>query len=537
MVPLCALLLVVGCNGDPTDPLRNGVDKLVASPSQMFIELGERKVVQVGAVDAQGNPLEFDYLVTATGSGITVARDSTYLPVYVNDTLLAVPPEAPVFQFNVVATGYGNTSFTVSAGGKDVVIPVQVVPQNQLGAAFSSTTPALGDTITLTLDQGAVFSDTSTFTLAGGTVAPKIVERDVNGTFIRFLAPPNVNSGMTITGVTSTADPTLIFTPTTSELLQTPFIDSVDVVFSNATPTVGQTVTATLPNLIKFVPGTALTFPDQLAPAANVTVAADSLSLTFEAPPNATGTARVDSLVFPGDFVLELPTKTAITAQNIGTTVAATFSTQTPAINQSVTLTAPAGFSFDPAATLDFAGTAPLITSQNAGAITFTPGPGITAPAGIAGVILNSAPQFNLTMATTDTLTVSATVPAIGGTSTTGTAPLITIPGAGATNIFYDASTYTGADITGDGGVGAQYYKFVLAAPATLTIAVASNNAGPDLDGVLCTDVGCSAPQFFAASGAHDESGSVTLGAGTYYLAAVNFDGGASAWTSITITH
>ena len=38
------------------------------------------------------------------------------------------------------------------------------------------------------------------------------------------------------------------------------------------------------------------------------------------------------------------------------------------------------------------------------------------------------------------------------------------------------------------------------------------------------------------ASTAHDEEGAVDLPAGTFILAVVNFDGGATDWVRITIT-
>jgi hypothetical protein len=526
MVSLCALLLAVGCSGDPTESLRgSGVDKVVASPSQLFLELGQTKSVDVGAVDAQGNQLEFDYQVTSVGSGISVKRDSSFRGEFLDDSTFTVPPTALQFRFTVTSTAYGATSFTVSAGGEDLVIPVQVVAQNQIGGTLSTTTPALGDTITLTLDPGVTFSPTSEFSLAGGTVTPKIVERDPNGTFIRFLAPPNVNSGVTITEVTSTATPGLLFTPTTNTLLQTPFIDSVDVVFSTATPTIGQTVAVTLPPLIKFTPVTALTFPDQLAPPANVIVAADSLSLTFEAPPNATGPARIDSLVFPGDFALELPTRPTIVAENIGTTIAATFNTLTPAVNQQVTVTTPAGFSIDPAATVDFKGIPGEVFSRSGTSVTFTPPPGTTAPVNIAGVLRNATPQFNLTLPTTDTLVVPATVPAAAGTDNQATAPTVPTPGVGGTSAFYDAPDYVAA--------ADHFYKLVVAAAGDYTITL-DWTVGSDIDMFVCpapVPADFSTCDFTAATGDHPESSTFTLAAGTYFVVADDFGADAAGTT------
>src|SRR5512144_129597 len=118
MVPLVALLLLAGCTNDPTESLRTGTARLDAAPSQLFLQLGESKTVDVSAVDEQGNQISSAYEVTNTGSGITVLRDSSFLPVFNTDSTLAVPPQAVIFRYIVTATGYGATSFTVSANGK-----------------------------------------------------------------------------------------------------------------------------------------------------------------------------------------------------------------------------------------------------------------------------------------------------------------------------------------------------------------------------------------------------------------------------------
>ncbi len=158
MVPLFALLALVGCSSEPTGDLRGDVSEVVASPTQLFIELGETKSVEVGAVDAQGNPLDLAYEVTSAGTGIAVRRDSSFLPIFVNDSTLQAPATGPRFRFIVEGTGYTATSFTVTAGGVNVVIPVQVVPQSGLAATFDNPTPALGDTVTLTAPAGITFA-------------------------------------------------------------------------------------------------------------------------------------------------------------------------------------------------------------------------------------------------------------------------------------------------------------------------------------------------------------------------------------------
>ena len=118
------------------------------------------------------------------------------------------------------------------------------------------------------------------------------------------MVPPNLNSPITITEVTSTAAPTLVFSPATEVSLQSPVIDSVDVQYSVTTPTLGQTVTVTIDSaLIKFAVDSIIfagQLPGREADAANIVISPDSTSLTFEAPPNATGPGTFVNFAFPG---------------------------------------------------------------------------------------------------------------------------------------------------------------------------------------------------------------------------------------------
>ncbi len=349
MVPLFALLILVGCNSEPTGDLRNGPAELVASPTQLFIEIGRSKSVEVGAIDGQGNQLDFDYQVSSPGTGITVRRDSSFLPIFVNDSTLQAPAVGPRFRFIVTATGYTATTFTVSAGGLDIVIPVQVIPEVGLAATFDNPTPALGETVTLTAPAGITFADTANLVIAGNPLIPFIVSQDA--TTIRFIPPPNVNAPVTVNGVIAASAPGIVFAPATETALQTPLIDTVDVVYSTTTPALGQTVSMSVTEPLINLVVDSIIFPGQLpgrvAGPTNIVVAADSNSLTFDTPPNVDGAGTVVNFAFPGDFLIALPTRPSVTGPNIGTTIDATFSNQTPALLETVTLTAPAGFSFD----------------------------------------------------------------------------------------------------------------------------------------------------------------------------------------------
>ena len=402
MVPLFALLALVGCSSEPTGDLRGDVSEVVASPTQLFIELGETKSVEVGAVDAQGNPLDLAYEVTSAGTGIAVRRDSSFLPIFVNDSTLQAPATGPRFRFIVEGTGYTATSFTVTAGGVNVVIPVQVVPQSGLAATFDNPTPALGDTVTLTAPAGITFNADATLDVGGAPIT--IVSQDAST--IRFIPPPNVNGPLTVNGVVSAAAPDVVFSPATDSPLQTPLIDTVDVTYSTATPTLGQTVTLTVVEPLINLVVDSLFFPGQLPGRApgpqNVVVAADSNSLTFDTPPNADGSGTVVNFAFPGGYLLALPTRPNLTAPNVGTELNATFDDQEPALLQAVTLTAPAGFTFAPDVAVTIGGNLAIIQSVagDGSSVTLIPIPGSAGVAAVDGVIVAGAPLNLVTMNT-----------------------------------------------------------------------------------------------------------------------------------------
>jgi hypothetical protein len=529
MAPLLALLLLAGCSTEPTGDLRQGPTRIDAAPSQLFVQLNESKTVDVSAVDEQGNQISTAYEVTSVGPNIAVRRDSTFLPVFVDDSTLAVPAEAPIFRFVVTGTGYGPSSFTVSAGGHDVVVPVQVTPIAAIAATFSNTTPALGDTITLTAPAGTSFTQTAGLTAPGlpDSLNPRIVERDPNGAFVRFLAPPNINGPITITEVVSTSAPTLILNPATSDLLQTPLIDSVDVNYSTATPTLGQTVTTTIVNpLIKFDPSTDVQFQTQLngrkAGPQGIVVSADSLTMTFQAPPNATGPGNVSGFEFPGGFVMALPTRQTITGQDIGTALNATIAPATPGTLENITITAPAGFVFGPLATDTVAIGGQLAIKKSAAvdgsSLTVLPIPGSAGTAVIAGVSPTAAPQFILTLPTVQTVAAPALVP-LAGTDAIATAPTIAAPGN-----LVDGGSFAATVCGQNSGFPCQLYKFTLAGPASLHFTLEGSNAA-DLGLYFLNPDGTDAAQSCDALGRNAVPESCTLAfvAGTYIMAVVNF--------------
>jgi|GEM_PF-2504585 len=543
LVPLFAVLAVVGCSSEPTGDLRDTPPQMQASPSQLFLEVNETKEVIVGAVDGQGNPLDFAYEVTEPGNGISVRRDSSFLPIFVDDSTLQAPETGPRFKFLVTGSAYTSTSFKVRAAGTEaeITIPVQVVPQGGFAGTFDNPTPALGDTITLTAAPGTAFADTAQLRLPGVAdtipLHPVIVARGEGGTSLSFIAPPNVNGPLIITAVTSASAPGLVFSPSTDQILQTPLIDTVDVNYSAASAALGTAITVTIPEpLIRVTNPLTLQFEGELpGPAggpANETALPDSSGFTFEAPANVAGSGTVVNFVFPGGFQIALPTRPSFT----GTTTFETvqdfgISNATPVAFESVTITAPAGFFFASTVGVNIGGNAALVQSVagDGSSVTVLPFPGSAGAPEIVGVSPTGFPQFQYTMNATTSVTVG---PALEGTESPETAPTLAIP----------SSTTDGGGFAGDFlGFHTRWYKLEVAAPTTINLTL-DWPSDEDLGGYITTDpadaagiIGVADAAGEGPAGHPETSGPVDLAPGTYYIGVLNFSATNPAFFTIDI--
>jgi hypothetical protein len=274
---------------------------------------------------------------------------------------------------------------------------------------------------------------------------------------------------------------------------------------------------------------------------AGVTVVRDSTFLqTTVGTPIQTSERFIVTGVAPGstsfDVVSGTTTKT-IPVRVIPTSFAVTFSNATPAANEPVTITLPAGYKFVAGAgattdqgpaivqsfTVDSTGLVVLLPPGSSGAVTIDSVQASFLP----GVTLGGLPSDA-------TITVAAVVPQFG-TGATGTAPALTIPAVGETVAFFDGGTY---DYLAFGSVPARLYKITVAAPTTLFTSV--QWAGTQDFGVY----------FFASNGttqfgsagdsadplANPESTTNTFPPGTYYLAVLNFSAGNPPFFSLTVT-
>jgi hypothetical protein len=527
-VVLAAAIGFLSCSGDPTSDFRQPTG-IVASPTTVFIDVGETEPVVASLVDDQGNQIAADFEISAVGPGLTVVQDEEF-----QNTTAGVHIDNQV-RFQVTASAIANSSFTLTAGGLSRVIPVRVTPA-AIDIAISNPTPAWGDTITLTAPAGVLFTDTSEVTFAGGPPGD-IVSLSPDRTVLTVVPGPNTQGVVTISNTTVSFDETLNFTVTSNGTVTSPPLTAVEGTFSTQTPVLGQTVTLTLPAGIRVIPESVVVDSGLVVEGATnpveIVVSPDSSAISFVPAPNSDSVVSIRGVVpqvLP-QFPQLLSTTLKITTPSIDS-LAVGFSNTSPAVLEDVTVTAPAGFTFHPDSVGFLWGTLPAViqsVAPDGSSAVITPLPGSTGHAAVSNVIVTAAPQFRLTLPATTPLTVPPVVP-LEGTESPATAPEVVVPGAGGSTVVTDAGSFDyPAPILG-GGFGnfpSRLYKIVVPAAISLTIEI-DWPTNQDLgvyyflaDGV--TEPAFGNPADAGGFGASPETSTSALAAGTYLLAVVNF--------------
>jgi hypothetical protein len=296
------------CSGDPTDSFREGPSRIVATPASLFITQGRTEAVVVQAQDDQGDPLAVTF-DTASGPGITVVQDATFLPTN----------GAPIqgqSRYLITANEFLGTSFTVSVDGDSLVIPVRVLPFAFVGG-FSNQAPALADTLTLTAPPGIRFGAETALTFPGAQGEPFITGISADSTVLSFLPPPGVDTVASVTGLeltyalgAFTAD-----TIETTTKVTTPAV-TLTTNFSTVTPAVNEVVTVTAPGFF-FPPTTVLV---QGADTATVLdISADGSTMSFIPVPGADTVPTISGLalnILP-DVALKIPASATVTVDSV----------------------------------------------------------------------------------------------------------------------------------------------------------------------------------------------------------------------------
>ena len=549
------LAIAVGflsCSGDPTSDFRDP-SAIVATPTTVFIDVGETKPVIASLQDNQGNQISADYEITDVGPGITVVQDTAF-----QHTNAGVSIENSV-RFQVTATAIANSQFTINAGGLSQVVPVRVTPST-VEIGISNPTPVLGDTITITAPAGALFTDSSIVTFAGGPEGD-IVSMSADRTQLVVVPGPNVVGAVSVAHTTVSYNEALDFTITSIGTITGQEITDLEgATLSNQTPILGETVTLTLPAGIRVLPVAALPptsigAPDTIGVLADsgllvqgatnprdVVVTPDSSVITFVPAPNSDSTVTVRGVVHQNlpQFPMILSTTLKVTTPTVDT-FPSSVSTTTPAVNVPVVLTStdPNYTIVDPAVVAVGLDSNSFVTAQTASTITFLPMPGSTGALGVGAV---DVVGFGLPLpSSAPAITTSATVPSLAGTNTPGTAPALAVPAIGAVTALYDSGTFGYAAPIFGGAFGtfpSRLYRLVVPAGQDITVTL-NWNSPEDLGVYWFAADGITEPALDPAddggAGAHPEGVTNTFTAGTYLLAVVSFSATTAPWIGLKL--
>jgi hypothetical protein len=208
-----------------------------------------------------------------------------------------------------------------------------------------------------------------------------------------------------------------------------------------------------------------------------------------------------------------------------------TISNLAPAANEAITVTLNPNTTFDPAtATFQVGATAATLIGATANTATLIPAPGSSGLLFINGAVIDSLPQFVLTLsnAETDTVVVGPAGTA-AGTDDPSTAPSVAVPDPGFSAPFFDTADFVAS--------ADRFYKLVAPADGDYTITM-DWTSGSDIDMFLCPSPGVidGSCDFQAATGSQPEVGVFTLTAGTYYIIAEDFAGDAGTASTVSIT-
>lgn len=238
LVVLTAAVVLGSCSSDPTDNLR-GEAKVVATPSTVTVNQGATEFVTVELVDELGSSLAADFTVQNVGPGITVVKDSTFLPT-------AGGPLQTSARFVVAGTAPAASSFQIVAGGAAPdTVPVNVVPTGTgiPVVTVASTGPSATDPTVLTVPAPFQFAPDSAITFDAG--AGIVIARSEDGRSVTILPPPGTTSTGTVSLVTDYL-PT-VAVPTTTDVPLT--------ISATVTPMAGTGSPATAPAITIPAPG------------------------------------------------------------------------------------------------------------------------------------------------------------------------------------------------------------------------------------------------------------------------------------------
>ena len=304
-----------------------------------------------------------------------------------------------------------------------------------------------------------------------------------------------------------------------------------DIAISNQTPALAEVITLTPNSGIHFTDSSAVTIG--IASPRIVEIAPDGTSMTIVVGPNQVGPASISNVgvSYNPNLAFTVNTALGITGVKVDTFFV-TVDDATPAANQPVTVTL-AGNTPPELFKWEF-GTTTFLNGSLGAVLLDVSDDGKTArilpePLADDQLFANAGliDDFEQTLPTNAKLTVGPLTTYAAGTDDFATAPAIAAPGVDSSFAIWTGGAFD-FDASGDFGGGAQLFKLTVPADEVFTFTVDNISDGADL-GVYFYDAAFEATEDFVdanggGGGSNSaESGNVTLAAGTYYVAIVNF--------------
>lgn len=479
-------------------------------------------------------------VVTATVTSDLLFTDSTKV-VFGSQTLtpVSVATDGKTLTFNTAPDLLGPATFTnvTLSYNKNVVFPVTAAdtlnsPASAQAFVTSDLSTDFGQVITITPPAGIIFTPTTKVTFDSTEVTFDSVPVPVftiapGGTSLTVTAAPGTVGPTMFTNVANPANPTYTFALQSLDTLKS--VSAVQpFAFSDLTPSVGQAITITPPAGAIFTTATKVRF-DSAGPTPHFTIAPGGTSMSLTAGPNSIGPMVFTKLIAPANpsAPFSLLSRDTVVSEAVDTFLV-TANKTTAAANETVTFTgATSNYRFSAKSTRLTVGGIPsllLSVAADSSNSVVLPAPGVAAgktavssPV-VAGFVLGNLPT------NAPAITVGALTPQ-AGTGAFATAPTINAPAVGSTVAFWDGGPYPKTSSFGDGEI---VYKLVVTTAGKYQFELPYISDASDLgiyfyDGTQ-TAITTSGFNVDAGGEGAAESKTLTLAAGTYYVAIVWFD-------------
>lgn len=307
LLPVTAALLLAACS-DPTEAIRGSGDRVVTNPSVLVVDLNGSQTVDAQLLDEQGTPLAVSFSpVPADPSVASVVQDTTFRPGLGSNRLTQ--------RFIVSGLSANATTVRFAAGGRQFDLPVIVNPSGAAIADLSANALAVGDPVTITVSGNVALGPTTTVTFRDSVSGQQLsaVVNTVTATTINVTPIPGAKGPANLSGVTLPYAPAFGgISIVTGDTVDVPAVLNIPANFSDATPDINASVTASAPGF-KFLPNVVVQFNGVNQPI--TAIAADSSSVTFRAANAGSGVVTFQNVVldFLTSAALNLPSVATVT--------------------------------------------------------------------------------------------------------------------------------------------------------------------------------------------------------------------------------